>query len=340
MVGIEEVAAHAGVSTATVSRALNDKPHVSKAAREKVFKAADDLGYVPSSSAYTLATGKTKNVGVVLPFVDRWFFSVVLEGLSEALNSRGLDVSFYSMKGGENQRNLVFNELLLRKKVDGVLTVAVKLTEDELTNLTNLRKPIVGIGGPISGARSLGVDDEGSGRLATQHLLSLGHTEIGIITGNPSTELEFHQPYLRQTGYREALMEAGLDVQKNWFAEADFTIPGAYHAAKQILGNPSNAPTALFCASDEMAFGAIQAAKDLGYSVPDDISVIGMDNHDLSGFYNLTTIDQKPREQAAKAANMLADLFDEDLKEKKLNVQEFHEWPVELLIRGSTAKRR
>ena len=340
MVGIGEVAARAGVSTATVSRALNDKSHVSKTARKKVFEAAEELGYVPSSSAYTLATGKTRTVGVVVPFVDRWFFSVVLQGISTALNDRGLNIAFYSLKGDLGQRARVFNDLLLRKNVDGVLTVAVKLASHELEKLSSLRKSIVGVGGPITGARSLGIDDEGAGRLATQHLLSLGHTKIGIITGGPSTELEFHQPYLRQTGYREALMDAGLDFQKNWFAEADFTMPGAYHAAKQILGDPRSAPTAIFCASDEMAFGAIQAAKDLGYSVPDDISVIGMDNHDLSGFYNLTTINQKPADQGAAAANMLVNLFDQDLEDKKLNIQEFHEWPIELLIRGSTARRR
>lgn len=340
MVGIEDVAALAGVSTATVSRALNDKRHVSAKSREKVIAAAAELGYVASSSAYSLATGRSRNIGVVVPFLNGWFFTAVLEGAVQTLNAKGLDVTIYSLSGESNQRSMVFNELLLRKRVDGVITVAVKLSADELTNLTNMRKPIVGIGGPIPGARSLSIDDEGAGRLATQHLISLGHTKVGIITGNQASEMEFHQPYLRQTGYREALLDANLDFQKNWFAQADFTVPGAYHAAKQILGDPRNAPTALFCASDEMGYGAILAARDLGYRVPEDISVIGMDNHDLGEFYGLTTISQAPREQGAEAATMIADLLENADPSEKVNIEQFHEWPIELVIRSSTAVHR
>ena len=211
MIGIVEVAERAGVSTATVSRALNGKAHVSARAREKVLKAAAELGYVASSSAYTLATGRSKNIGVVLPFIDRWFFSAVLEGIVNALVARGYDVTLYNLSGGASHRKRVFEDLVLRKRVDGVLTVALKLSEHELKNLTELQKPIVGIGGPIPGARSLTIDDEGAGRLATQHLISLGHTEIGMISGPPATEMDFHQPYLRKTGYHEALLDANLD---------------------------------------------------------------------------------------------------------------------------------
>ena len=163
MVGIIEVAERAGVSTATVSRALNGKSHVSARAREKVLKAAQELGYVASSSAYTLATGRSKNIGVVMPYIDRWFFSAVLDGAVNALVNRGYDVTLYSLSGGPASRKRVFEDLVLRKRVDGVLTVAVKLSEGELKRLSELQKPIVGIGGPIPGARSISIDDEGAG---------------------------------------------------------------------------------------------------------------------------------------------------------------------------------
>ena len=104
MVGIIEVAQRAGVSTATVSRALNGKSHVSARARERVLKAAQELGYVASSSAYTLATGRSRNIGVVLPFIDRWFFSTVLEGIVSALVMRGYDITLYSLSGGAGHR--------------------------------------------------------------------------------------------------------------------------------------------------------------------------------------------------------------------------------------------
>jgi DNA-binding LacI/PurR family transcriptional regulator len=339
VVGIIEVAQHAGVSTATVSRALNGKSHVSAKAREKVLKAAQELGYVASSSAYTLATGRAKNIGVVMPFIDRWYFSSVLDGAVNAMVSRGYDVTLYNLSGGSVNRKRVFEDLVLRKRVDGVLTVAVKLTDEELEKLTALQKPIVGIGGPIPGARSLSIDDEGAGRLATLHLLSMGHTEIGMISGTPASEMDFHQPSLRRTGYQEALLDANLDFKPEWVAEADFTVGGGYHAAKQMLGDPRSAPTAIFCAADEMGFGAIQAARDLGYRVPQDISVIGMDGHPLGDFYGLSTIDQNPNAQGAKGANMLVDILESNDEKQPVNVEQLTQWPIELLVRSSTARR-
>lgn len=339
MVGIIEVAQLAGVSTATVSRALNGKSHVSGRARERVLKAAQELGYVASSSAYTLATGRAKNIGVVLPFVDRWFFSAVLEGAVNALVQRGYDVTLYSLSGGSGHRAKVFEDLVLRKRVDGVLTVALKLSDQELAKLTALKKPIVGIGGPIPGARSISIDDEGAGRLATQHLISLGHMSIGMISGNPASEMDFHQPYLRKTGYHEALLDANLDFQPQWMAEADFTIAGGYYAAKQMLGDPRNAPTAIFCASDEMGFGAIQAARDLGLRVPQDISVIGLDGHPLGEFYGLTTIDQRTGLQGAQGANWIVDILESGDEKQLANLEQLTTWPIDIEVRSSTARR-
>ena len=339
MVGIIEVAKHAGVSTATVSRALNGKAHVSARAREKVLKAAAELGYVASSSAYTLATGRSKNIGVVMPFIDRWFFSAVLEGAVNSLAGRGYDVTLYNLSGGPAARKRVFEDFVLRKRVDGVLTIAVKLSEQELKRLSELQKPIIGIGGPIPGARSISIDDEGAGRLATQHLISLGHTEIGMISGTPATEMDFHQPYLRRTGYQEALLDANLDFHPQWLAESDFTIAGGYHAAKQMLGDPRNAPTAIYCASDEMGFGAIQAARDLGLRVPQDVSVIAMDGHPMGDFYGLSTIDQRTNEQGAKGANMLVDILESADSRQLKNFEQLNSWPIELLVRSSTARR-
>jgi DNA-binding LacI/PurR family transcriptional regulator len=339
MVGIIEVAERAGVSTATVSRALNGKSHVSARAREKVMKAAQELGYVASSSAYTLATGRSKNIGVVMPFIDRWFFSSVLDGIVNTLSSRGYDVTLYSLSGGEASRTRVFEDFVLRKRVDGVLTVAVKLSDTELKRLSDLKKPIVGIGGPIPGARSISVDDEGAGRLATQHLISLGHTKIGLISGTPAFEMDFHQPYLRRTGYQEALLDANLDFDPAWVSQADFTTSGAFNAAKQMLGDPRNAPTAIFCASDEMGYGAILAARDLGLRVPQDISVIAMDGHPLGEFYGLSTIDQQPHAQGAKGAEMLVDILESGDERQLANVEQLTNWDIDLVVRSSTARQ-
>jgi LacI family transcriptional regulator, repressor for deo operon, udp, cdd, tsx, nupC, and nupG len=338
MAGIEDVARLAGVSTATVSRALSGKEHVSTKARLKVEAAAAELGYVASSSAYTLATGRTRNIGVVVPFVDRWFFSVALESIETVLIEHGYDLTLYNLSGGLNQRDKIFSDFLLRKRVDGVLTVAVKLSDKELENLTKTRKPIMGIGGPITGARTLTIDDFAAGKLATEHLLSLGHTKIAHIGGLEPTEMDFKQPSKRRHGYEHALNIAGLPIRESWFIPADFTIQGAYHAAKQILGDPRNAPTAIVCSSDEMGFGAIMAVKDLGLRVPQDVSVIGMDNHDMSDFFGLSTINQDVRGQGRHTAERLLKVLENATDNEPVNIEENVDWPVELLVRSSTAR--
>jgi DNA-binding LacI/PurR family transcriptional regulator len=106
-----------------------------------------------------------------------------------------------------------------------------------------------------------------------------------------------------------------------------------------MLGDPRSAPTALFCASDEMGFGAIQAARDLGYRVPQDISVVGMDGHELGDFYGLSTINQLPKEQGAKGASMLVDILESGDPKQLVNIEQLTQWPIDLLVRSSTARR-
>jgi len=338
MVGIEDVARLAGVSTATVSRALSGKEHVSAKARDRVKSAAEELGYVASSSAYTLATGRHRNIGVVLPYVDRWFFSVALEAIEKVLIERGYDLTLYNLGESENSRSKIFNDFLLRKRVDGVLCVAVKPLESELMALNRTGKPVVGIGGPIHGIRTLSINDFNAAYLATDHLIGMGHTRVANIGGLPPTEMHFHQPTLRHNGYEKALQDNALPVRPTWFVPADYTIKGAYHAAKQMLGDPRNAPTAIVCASDEMGFGAIMAAKDLGMRVPEDVSIIGIDNHDMSEFFGLTTVNQDVRGQGRNAAERLLAVLESDDPSVETNLEENHDWPVELLIRHSTAR--
>lgn len=338
MAGIEDVAKLAGVSTATVSRALTGKAHVSAKTRALVNAAAKELDYVASSSAYTLATGRNRNVGVVLPYIDRWYFSAILEAIDTTFAAHGYDLTIYNLSGGRSHRDSIFSDFLLRKRVDGVLTVAVALSESELESLSRVKKPILVVGGVIPGTRSMTIDDAGAAKLATNHLISLGHKKIGNITGMPASDLEFNQPNVRHEGYLSALAEAGLEAAPHWQAQADYTLEGAYHAAKQILGSPKGAPTAIFCNSDEMGFGAILAAKDLGLRVPDDVSIIGFDNHDNSEFFGLTTVDQKTREQGVHAAKLLLDVLANSDASGVVNIDAAIEWPTELKIRSSTSR--
>lgn len=337
MPGIQAVADLAGVSTATVSRALSGKGNVSEKTRESVLAAASSLGYVVSSNASSLATGRTRNIGVVIPFLTKWFYSSVLEGAQSALLSNGYDLTLYNLSGGGDERSSVFEHFLLRKRVDAVIAISLELTPRELTGLLGMGKPIVGVGGPLRGVRTLSIDDVEVAQLATEHLLSLGHRSIAHLGGTKDYERDFHLPTNRRIGYEGALEAVGIPVNPSLFQAADFTIEGGYGAAKQLLGNPRDRPTAIFAASDEMAIGAILAARDMGLSVPDDISVIGIDDHELSAFFGLTTVAQFPELQGRMAAELLMEQLHPDKRTTgSLNTA----LPYELIVRGSTARPR
>jgi LacI family repressor for deo operon, udp, cdd, tsx, nupC, and nupG len=334
--GINEVALLAGVSTATVSRALSGNGHVSASTKSRVKAAAFELGYVVSSNASSLATGRTKNIGVVIPFLSRWFFSSVVEGAEQSLLSHGYDLTLYNLSGSGDERRSVFEHFLLRKRVDAVIAVSLELSANEVASLLDMNKPIVGVGGPLPGVQTLSIDDVRVARLATEHLLSLGHRAIAHIGGNDDVELDFHLPTNRRVGYEAALGASGIPVDPELFAEADFTLQGGYRAAKQLLGNPRKRPTAVFAASDEMAIGTILAARDLGLNVPNDVSVIGVDDHELAEFFGLSTVAQYPAEQGRRAVEILMD----QLHPARRTPAENFPLRFELIVRSSTSAPR
>jgi LacI family repressor for deo operon, udp, cdd, tsx, nupC, and nupG len=335
MVGIDEVARRAGVSTATVSRALSGNGHVSPATRLKVKAAALEMGYVVSSNASSLASGRTKNIGVVVPILNRWFFSSVVEGAQKALLQNGYDLTLYNLTGGGEERRSVFEHFLLRQRVDAVIAISLELTESEVARLHALGKPLVGVGGPITGVRTLTIDDVAVARLATEHLLAMGHTRIAHIGGNKDFDLDFHLPTNRRFGYEAAMETAGIGTTPELFQPADFTIRGGYQAAKQLLGSPHTRPTAIFAASDEMAIGSILAARDLGLVVPRDVSIIGIDDHELADFFGLSTIAQFPQGQGATAVEILMDQLHPGKHEHAALDTPM---PFELIVRSSTAR--
>ncbi|BDZ39707.1 LacI family DNA-binding transcriptional regulator [Microbacterium suwonense] len=332
MVSIDEVAKLAGLSTATVSRALSGRGHVSPASRERVYTAAESLGYVVSSRASSLASGRTKNVGVIVPFLDRWFFSTVLSGATSALMRAGYDSTLYNITADAAVRQEVFSTFLRRQRVDAVVAVSIELDQDETGQLLDLGLPVIAIGGPNSRLRTLTVDNTAVARLATQHLIGLGHRDIAHIGASPEFDMDFHIPTQRRLGFEQALADAGITQNPAFLEPADFTVDGGFRAAKQLLGRPGPRPTAIFAASDEMAIGAILAARDLGFRVPQDLSIVGIDGHELGEFFQLTTVDQFPIAQGERAAAaILAQL-------EQTDAEIGGDLPFELIVRGTTAR--
>ncbi|KRA25101.1 LacI family transcriptional regulator [Microbacterium sp. Root61] len=337
MVSIDEVARHAGVSTATVSRALSGRGHVSVATRARVEAAAQSLGYVVSASASSLASGRNRSIGVLVPFIDRWFFRTVLSGVAAALMQRGYDVTLYNLTADREQRQNVFDTFLRRQRVDGIIAISIELGEAEIERLLELNLPVIAIGGPNPGLSTLMVDDTAVARLATEHLLGLGHRDIAHIGASPEFDIDFHIPTRRRQGFEQALADAGIPAHPSLYEPADFTIEGGFRAAMQLLERPGKRPTAIFAASDEMAIGALLAARDLGFRVPADLSVIGIDGHELGEFFQLTTVDQFPLGQGERAvAAILAELEPASAGTAEDPVEPHPTLPFELVIRGTT----
>ncbi len=335
MIGIEDVARAVGVSPATVSRALSGRGPVSETTRAQVLAAARELGYVVSSNASGLASGRTRAVGVIVPFLNRWFYAQVLEAAQNALIAAGYDLTLYNLGGGVDTRRSVFEQFLFRQRVDGLIAISLEVRGDEVQRLHDIGKPIVCVGGPIPGLSTLSIDDIAMSRLATEHLTALGHRRIAHIAGGGG-EYDFHLPHNRRVGYEQALRSVGVEPDPSLIEPGDFTIVSGHRVANRFLADPDRRPTAIFAASDEMAVGAILAAREHGLRVPEDLSVVGIDDHELAPFFGLTTVAQYPATQGARAVELLLREFSRD-PETEENAEGNEPLDFDLVVRSTTA---
>src|SRR5215207_8171471 len=261
MAAIGDVARMAGVSKSTASRALSGRGYVAERTRLRVEAAAERIGYIASPDAASLVTGRTKNIGIVIPFVNRWFFGEVLEGVERALLAADYDLTLYNLALSGPKRDRVFDFFLARKRVDAVVAVGVDLTDHEVAVIERRGKPMFVLGGTAPGALRLAIDDHAAAALATEHLIQLGHTRIAHLAGAAPGSAARSVQAQRTTGFLDTVRAAGLDPvgDSHGVVEAEMTLPGGYAAALQLLGHPTARPTAIFAASDEIAFGAMRA---------------------------------------------------------------------------------
>jgi DNA-binding LacI/PurR family transcriptional regulator len=328
---IKDVAEAAGVSIATVSRALHGLPRVSEATRQRVLAAATELRYVPSPSAASLASGQTNAIGVVAPFVNRWYFAAIVHSAEERLRKAGYDLLLYSLGTDAWERRRAFSGTLLRKRVDAVLVLGLNPIAEEVAALSALGGPVAIVGTDIPGWASVRIDDQEAARCAVRHLIDLGHRRVGFIGGETDDLLRSVLPGDRRVGYRAELAAASLPAAPELEAVGEFTVSGGHAAAARLL-QLAEPPTALFAASDEMAMGAVQAIRRAGLRVPQDVSVIGIDDHEMAELMELTTVAQPVAAQGVLAAEMILDaLADPDRPRTAVTV------PTELVVRSTTA---
>jgi LacI family repressor for deo operon, udp, cdd, tsx, nupC, and nupG len=325
---IEDVAKLAGVSIATVSRSLRGLPDVATATRDRVLSAAQELDYVASPFAARLASGRSSTLGVVVPFVNRWFFSEVLGSVESVLSRGNFDLLLHNL-GDSDGRARFFSILPMRKRVDAVLVVSLALTQDEVAALKTLQLPVGVLGVKHPGMFSVRIDDVAAARTAVQHLLSLGHSRIALIGGDTDDPMRFTPPHHRGTGYRQALRAQGVEPDPSLEVLGYFTVEGGEAAMQQLLAHP-NRPTAVFAESDEMAYGAIRAIRRSGLKVPQDIAVIGFDDHATADLLDLSTVRQPVGQQGAILAQELLDCLAGTGEPSDLVLE------TELVVRGST----
>ena len=332
---IVDVAALAGVSAATVSRSLRGHSNVSPATRQRVVEAARELSYVISPQASGLASGRTATIGIVVPFITRWFFANAVAGASTVLHDAGYDVLLHHL-GSASARDSFFERMPLARRVDAVLTVSLPLNEEHTLALRALDMPLVTMGARMPGLTCVRIDDVAVASSAVYHLLHQGHEDIVMLAGfDEDKGFGFASSGERRNGFRQAMTSAGLpDAAENIVVAGAYGIEGGAQAMDGLLAGP-RLPTAIVAEYDELAIGALRSLRRAGIPVPGRISVVGIDDHEMSSVVELTTVRQPVQEEGATAAQLLLDTLGERLPGPTDVVL-----PTRLVVRGSTGSPR
>jgi LacI family transcriptional regulator, repressor for deo operon, udp, cdd, tsx, nupC, and nupG len=325
---LADIARAAGVSLTTASRALNNAYGIAPTTRQRVLEVAERLSYVASPEASRLAGGLTGRVAVVIPHLSRWFFGSMLDALDTVLRDANLDVLLYRV-GDLGDRREFFERLPARRKVDAVIVVGFPVEEAERQRLELMGVQIVAAGGQTAAYPFVCIDDRRAARQAMDHLLTLGHRRIAMIEA-----IDPDQPVVpsgRSAGYYEALDEAGIERDADLVVTTSWGGEEGAEAAATLL-SLKRPPTAVFAHSDEVAVGAMRTIRRAGLRVPQDISIVGIDDHPIAALTDLTTVRQPVAEQGVSAARLLLSLLRNEADVDKAVVL-----PTQLVVRHTTA---
>lgn len=334
---IDKVAKLAHVSRSVVSRVLNDHPNVSDVARERVMKVVNKYNYRPNSVARSLATNSSHEIGVLVTqsedeALGSAFWMQMHRGIFEESKQRGYFVSLsYVSPGNSEELN---NFILHERRIDGYILLTQEVTDMVGLHLFDKNVPIVLVGHVQRKKKvsSVDVDNVKGGKLAAKHLLQLGHEKIGVMLAS----LDMKESKDRLKGFREGHREAGVDFSDDQVEIVDYQFRAGYKTMKKWI-ELKNDITAVFCASDTIAMGALLAARELGKKVPEDYAVIGFDDLSFAEFTYppLTTIQQPIFQKGKIAAKLLINkIEDEDIDRQKINLD------PQLVIRESCGARQ
>ena len=306
--GIKDIARELGVSLATVSRALADSPDISTETKERVWATAEALNYLPNLMARSLRSRRTRVIGVIVENVSHEFGAQIVRGIHDQLLRSGYQMLLSSVGAGPDEDRTAVS-MLLERSVDGLIIADAvhHLAEAAPSELANNPLPLVFINRRLASPGDtsyVAPDDVYGGYVATEHLISHGHRRIGYIAGPPA----WQPTWDRLDGYKRALADYGLAFDESLVAWGDWTLPSGLAVTKELL-NREHRPTAIFAGNDLMAAGAIDAARELGLSPPEDLALVGYDGRGMSRYLRpaLTTVTKPTYELGRAAANLLID---------------------------------
>jgi len=306
---LEDIAKQVGVSRSTVSRVVNESPSVSDKVRKKVLDAIQRTGYHPNAAARSLASQRTRMIGLVIPrsvssFFNDPFFPQLVQGIAFGCNDLEFALSLF-LVGNKKDEEKLLPRVLQSGMLDGVLIQSGLPGDQFVERLISSRLPSVMLGRPLvqGDINYVDVDNVEGGLKATRYLISLGYKRVATITGKEGNAVTKD----RLAGYQKAIAESGLVLEESLIEEGDFTESGGYQAMKELL---KSSPDAVFAASDLMAAGAIRAVQEADLRVPQDVAVVGFDDVPLDSILKipLTTIRQPILKFGMTAVELLIDL--------------------------------
>ena len=329
-----DIARASGVSPMTVSRVLNNNPSVKEAHRKRVLAVAKRLNYHLDIIARQLRAQHTFQLGVVAPFrglVGTYYFGQILQGIQQVLTGTDYHISLYdSLSEDFNDMSKCVN-LCHERRVSGLIVVAPGLSARFPKTFVSLKMPIIVVGSSM-GRQAISyvdVDNYGGACVMTEHLIELGHTRIGFVSGRA----DLRDASERELGFRKTMEKHGLPVVAEWIIQGEYEARQAFQVSMNLLGK-NDRPTAIFAANDQMAYGVIDAARILGLQVPDDLSVGGFDDIQSSAEFvpALTTVGQPMLDLGLVAARYILDVL------SKPGTAVLHrKLPAQLVTRSSTA---
>jgi LacI family transcriptional regulator len=330
MSNIIDVALKAKVSIATVSRVVNNSSHkVNSTTRKNVLKVIRELDYRPNALAKGLLMKKTMTIGIIIPDVSNPYYAEIVRGIQDMADRFGYAIIL--LNTDRNQDRIIKHIYFLREKSADRIIFSGGIIHGEkvLSSLKELRQRVVVIGRHKVDFPAVVIDNMGGATKATQHLIGLNHKRIGFI-GGPDKSTSASD---RLSGYKNALIQSSCPIDKNLIKKGDLTPRSGYLFAKELIQKEQF--TAFFAANDQMAFGAIRAAKEFGLKVPNDLSVVGFDNIPFSSYFDpsLTTVEFPMYHIGAAAMEMLVNVISGENSEK------LRWFDTKLLIRDSTSKR-